>query len=94
MKLATISVCADLAVCSAAAPASAQAGSKPATSAAMEKYGSVHFPVSCTPAAQEQFDRAVAMLHSFFFPETIKAFSKVAEIDPNCGFWVPMFTPG
>ncbi len=30
-----------------------------------EKLGTVHFPISCTPAAQQQFDRALAMLHSF-----------------------------
>ncbi|HYT59539.1 MAG TPA: hypothetical protein VEL06_05180, partial [Haliangiales bacterium] len=28
--------------------------------------GAVRFPVSTTPAAQEQFDRAIAMLHSFW----------------------------
>jgi hypothetical protein len=49
-----------------------------------ERYGTVHFPVSCTPAAQEHFDRAITMLHSFFYPETIKAFTKVANIDPQC----------
>ncbi len=31
-----------------------------------EKLGKVHFPVSCSPAAQKEFDRAVAMLHSFW----------------------------
>ncbi|MDQ6803004.1 MAG: hypothetical protein M3041_19545 [Acidobacteriota bacterium] len=51
--------------------------------------GTVHFPVSCTPAAQSQFDTAVSMLHSFFYPETIKAFIKVTEIDPDCAmaYW-------
>src|SRR5262245_53491284 len=54
-----------------------------------ERYGTVHFPVSCAAAAQEQFDLAVTMLHSFFYPETIKAFVKVAEIDPQCAmaYW-------
>jgi hypothetical protein len=27
--------------------------------------GQVNFPISCTPAAQQQFNRAVATLHSF-----------------------------
>lgn len=59
------------------------------TSTGAEQYGVVHFPVSCTPAAQEQFDRAVALLHSFFFPETLKAFTKVTELDPECAmaYW-------
>ena len=54
-----------------------------------KQYGTVHFPVSCTPAAQEQFDQAVTMLHSFFYPETIKAFTTVAETDPQCAmaYW-------
>ena len=34
-------------------------------------------PVSCSPAAQEQFNRPVAMLHSF--PGTNKAFTAVSE---------------
>ena len=58
MKLVAIS--AALAMCLAAPSAPSQTESRPASSTAREKYGSVHFPVSCTPAAQEQFDRAVA----------------------------------
>ena len=54
-----------------------------------EQLGEVHFPVSCSAAAQQQFDRAVALLHSFFFPETVKAFTAVTETDPTCamGYW-------
>jgi hypothetical protein len=54
-----------------------------------EQLGKVHFPVSCSATAQQQFDRAVALLHSFFFPETIKAFTAVTETDPTCamGYW-------
>src|SRR5262247_2813062 len=50
----------------------------------VEELGRVIFQTSCTPQAQAQFERALAMLHSFFYPETIKAFSAVAETDPNC----------
>jgi tetratricopeptide (TPR) repeat protein len=58
-------------------------------SAPPEQLGKVHFPVSCSAAAQRQFDRAVALLHSFFFPETVKAFTAVTETDPTCamGYW-------
>lgn len=54
-----------------------------------EPVGKVHFEVSCTPEAQEQFDYAMALLHSFFYPETVKAFGKVAELDPTCAmaYW-------
>jgi len=54
-----------------------------------EKLGKVHFPVSCTPEAQQQFDRAVAILHSFWYPQGLKAFQEVATTDPNCAmaYW-------
>ena len=47
-------------------------------------YGSVHFETSCSPASQQQFDQAVAMLHSFFYPETEKAFQAIADREPTC----------
>jgi hypothetical protein len=49
-----------------------------------EKLGKVDFPVSCSPEAQAQFNRAVAMLHSFWFPQAPKAFAAVSEIDTDC----------
>src|SRR5262244_3358196 len=54
-----------------------------------EKLGKVLFKTSCTPEAQQAFERALAMLHSFYFPETVKAFTKVTEIDTGCAiaYW-------
>ena len=54
-----------------------------------ERLGEVNFPISCSPAAQQQFNRAVAMQHSFFFPETVKAFTAIAEREPSCAmaYW-------
>ncbi len=54
-----------------------------------EKLGKVHFPVSCAPAAQQQFDRAVAMLHSFWYSKAANAFAEVAKADPSCAmaYW-------
>jgi hypothetical protein len=54
-----------------------------------EKLGEVHFPISCSPSAQQQFDRALAMVHSFFYPETVKAFTALADAEPSCAmaFW-------
>lgn len=49
-----------------------------------EQFGQVHFPVSCNAAAQAQFDRAVALLHSFWFAPAIKTFTAVTELDPAC----------
>jgi len=54
-----------------------------------DKLGKVHFPVSCTPAAREQFNQAVAMLHSFWYDEAEKTFRQVTVTDPKCtmGYW-------
>ncbi|MBA3756643.1 MAG: hypothetical protein H0X02_10605 [Nitrosomonas sp.] len=54
-----------------------------------EKLGEVNFPVSCTPIAQEQFNQAVAMLHSFWYDEAEKTFRQVTVTDPTCamGYW-------
>ncbi len=54
-----------------------------------EKLGKVHFPVSCIPAAQQEFDRALAMLHSFWYPQGLNAFSEVTKTNPSCAmaYW-------
>jgi tetratricopeptide (TPR) repeat protein len=49
-----------------------------------EKLGNVHFPISCNTEAQQGFDRALAMLHSFWFPQATNAFAEVAKADPGC----------
>ena len=60
-----------------------------AVTAEAPQFGTVSFPVSCSGPAQEQFNRAVGMLHSFFYPETVKAFNRVLELDPACtmAYW-------
>lgn len=50
-----------------------------------EKLGTVQFPVSCSPAAQQEFNRAVALLHSFWFDAAVQAFPAVTRADPGCG---------
>jgi len=52
---------------------------------APERLGKVNFPTSCSPAVQPQFERAVALQHSFWFAEAIKGFNAVAAADPSCG---------
>jgi len=49
-----------------------------------EKLGRVHFPVSCAPAVQGDFERAVALLHSFWYEESERAFRRAADADPRC----------
>jgi len=54
-----------------------------------EKLGEVHFATSCNEAAQKEFDRAVALLHSFQFGKAIQGFSAALTSDPTCGvaYW-------
>ena len=54
-----------------------------------DKIGQVHFPVTCTPQAQKQFNLAVAWLHSFEYEEAEKVFTEVTATDPRCamGYW-------
>jgi hypothetical protein len=54
-----------------------------------EKLGTVDFPTSCNPAIRADFNRAVALLHSFEFSTAIQAFSGVLEKEPSCGiaYW-------
>ena len=52
-------------------------------------FGRVLFPTTCSPAAQKDFERALAMLHSFYFPETVNAFNATLKTDPDCAiaYW-------
>jgi hypothetical protein len=45
---------------------------------------SVKFETSCAPAVRDDFNKAVALLHSFWFPEARKMFEGIAQKDANC----------
>jgi hypothetical protein len=49
-----------------------------------EQLGTVRFPTSCERAVAPHFDRAVALLHSFEFGASIRAFDAVLAADPTC----------
>ncbi len=49
-----------------------------------DQLGKVDFQNSCSPGVQESFQRSVAMLHSFRYAETEKAFREVLVQDPFC----------
>lgn len=68
-----------------------------------EKLGIVHFSTSCNPKAQQEFDRAVALLHSFEFSRAIEGFNVALANDSTCGIaywgialsqWSNPFAPG
>jgi tetratricopeptide (TPR) repeat protein len=48
------------------------------------QFGTVTFPVSCSPAVQKSFERGVALLHSFWYEEAEKEFRQISAKDPHC----------
>ncbi len=51
---------------------------------APEKLGRVSFPITCASTVQAEFNRGVALLHSFAYGPAREAFQKVASDDPSC----------
>ena len=54
-----------------------------------DQLGKVSFPTSCNAKAQAEFERGVAMLHSYWFNEAGKTFRAVLDHDPTCAmaYW-------
>jgi hypothetical protein len=62
---------------------------EPLGSAPAEKLGEVNFPVSCNAEAQKEFNRAMALAHSFWFDPAINSFGAVLRHDTTCtmAYW-------
>jgi hypothetical protein len=63
-----------------------------ATTSAMSaesNLGKVHFQTSCTPAAQQTFDRGMLYQHSFWYSAANRTFEEVLKEDPSCAiaYW-------
>lgn len=58
--------------------------SEHARSPVPENLGVVSFGTSCQPGVQKDFERGVALLHSFAYSAAEASFGKVAEKDPHC----------
>jgi len=54
-----------------------------------EGLGRVHMAISCSPAVAAEFDRALALLHNFWYVRSLNRFNQVAEHDPECAmaYW-------
>ena len=54
-----------------------------------DQLGTVHFPVSCAPDVQKSFEKSVALLHSFWYEESEKAFQEIQKQDRKCAmaYW-------
>jgi hypothetical protein len=46
--------------------------------------GTVHFDTSCSPEVRDEFDLAVATLHSFGYRKSAQLFIDVLSTDPSC----------
>jgi tetratricopeptide (TPR) repeat protein len=75
---------------------------QPAGATPPQQLGTVHFATSCQPAVQASFDRAVALLHSFWYSAAVKEFTAVGASDPGCAMaywgvamssWYPLWDP-
>src|SRR5436305_198561 len=54
-----------------------------------EKLGALSFPTSCDPKVQAEFERGVAMIHSYWFLVARRVFEGVLQQDPSCAiaYW-------
>jgi tetratricopeptide (TPR) repeat protein len=55
----------------------------------LEKIGRVSFPITCDQSVQKEFERGLALLHSFWYEEAQKSFKEVIDQDPHCAiaYW-------
>lgn len=63
-----------------------QAHTSPASE---EGLGRAHMDTSCSPAVGPQFDRALALLHNFWYARALEEFQQVSKEDPECAmaYW-------
>jgi hypothetical protein len=54
-----------------------------------EGVGAAHMETSCLPAVQQKFDRALALLHNFWYARALTVFEEVQQADPACAmaYW-------
>jgi tetratricopeptide (TPR) repeat protein len=54
-----------------------------------EGVGTAHMETSCAPAVQARFDRALAVLHNFWYARALTQFQEIQKIDPECAmaYW-------
>ena len=89
MKRLVTVFCICLGLALAGAPAWAQTEQHEHHANGPIKAGTVNFETSCSPAVKDDFNLAVAELHSFWFPEARSIFESVLKKDPNCAvaYW-------
>src|SRR5881396_3748805 len=83
-----------LAVCALVlflAPHALYAQSTPASERPIAGLGHAHMDTSCSAGVSSDFDRALALLHNFWYARALEAFTEVAQRDPDCAiaYWAP-----
>jgi tetratricopeptide (TPR) repeat protein len=82
-------------------PAASTAASTTPAVGDLRKVGKVDFKISCA-GLQPEFERAMALLHSFFYGEARRRFSELTAKDPGCAiahwgvamtWWHPLWAP-
>jgi hypothetical protein len=79
-----------LAVCALALAIPAQdKGQQHPSSGSEEGFGRVHMDISCAPPVAAEFDRALALLHNFWYVRALERFNQVLKKDPECAmaYW-------
>ncbi|HKX26322.1 MAG TPA: hypothetical protein VJ302_01390, partial [Blastocatellia bacterium] len=51
--------------------------------------GHVHLETSCSPSVAADFDRALALLHNFWYGRALEAFDQIIRTDSECAmaYW-------
>jgi tetratricopeptide (TPR) repeat protein len=54
-----------------------------------EGVGKAHMETSCAPSVQARFDRALAVLHNFWYARALTQFQEIQKADPDCAmaYW-------
>jgi len=89
MKILLIAIALSLSFISSAHAQGGHQGMHKDPERSVAQLGRVNFLISCSPKAQQQFNLAVAWLHSFEYEEAEKEFAGVSATDPRCGmaYW-------
>src|SRR2546426_3879729 len=71
------------------APHALYAQSAPVSERPIAGLGHAHMDTSCSPGVSADFDRALALLHNFWYARALEAFREVAQRDPDCAiaYW-------
>src|SRR6516162_3123226 len=69
---------------------------KPAehSSKSEEGFGRVHMDISCSAQVASDFNRALALLHNFWYVRALERFNEISRSDPGCAmaYWVSAMT--